>query len=286
MRQVSGNFWTAWTMARYTCYPAIAEGTGWPIAPARMLNYRFRKKPSLKHSTLAILLTQTLSYIFGESQSTVLAMLYYIRVISLLLLCCCFASIYGRGQYADFQVMVASACEKVLASYHTQAMLQKCAAVLVRERSQAQAHAFALFVVDACASTCTLPKYDWCAWRQERHDIQGQFRETANECHYDISKVLLFVAAQLIQQLISKLEYSIVILKAATYHADYVCRACFNTYNSIVMMFCRRRMPRSTYSSPTLGFEFINVHVTLRAYIRMRHMLSFPFYYKFPFLLW
>lgn len=70
-------------------------------------------------------------------------------------------------------------------------------------------------------------------------------RETANECHYDISKVLLFVAAQLIQQLISKLECSIVILKTATYHADYVCRVCFNTYNSIVMMFCRRRKPRS-----------------------------------------
>lgn len=87
-------------------------------------------------------------------------MLYYIRVISLLLLCCYFASIYGRGQCADFQVMVASTCQKVLASYHTQAMLQKCAAVLVRERSQAQAHAFALFVVDAWASTCTLPKYD------------------------------------------------------------------------------------------------------------------------------
>lgn len=69
-------------MAGYTCCPAIVEGTGWPTAPARMFDCRNGKRAYLKHSTLAILLTLTSSNNFGESQSTVSAMLYYTRVMS------------------------------------------------------------------------------------------------------------------------------------------------------------------------------------------------------------
>lgn len=108
---------------------------------------------------------------------------------------------------------------------------------------------------------------------QERQRMSLWYLESASVCRCPANTA------------INKLEYSIVILKTTTWHADYVCRVCFNTYNSIVMMFCRRRKPRSTYSNPTHGFEFINVHVTLRAYVcatclAFLSTINFPFYYN------